>query len=33
MYNASIEINPKHSCIDLTIQQDEPNGCRHYNAV
>ena len=30
IYNASITINTKYSCIDLTIQQDEPNGCRHY---
>ena len=29
IYNASIEINPKYSYIDLSIQQDEPNGCRH----
>lgn len=29
MYNASIEINPKHSYIGLSIQQIEPNGCCH----
>ena len=29
IYNASITINTKYSCIDLFIQQDEPNGGCH----